>query len=370
MASLRRRNGTFYAQWHDASRRPKTKRHSLKTKDERTARRLLASADHEYRIGAWDPWVQLIGDLDERPAAPVKLEQAVTEFLAYKRQKLQPVTLENYESMLRRFASRIGGNVPLARLLPADVEAFACASELRKTTQQTRLTVMRSFFSWALRVGHVRDNTARRVEPPIVGERLPRIAREEDLALICEAVHEDQRRRDSSSDRRLHTDRVWLIPCFQFAFATGFRPGELSRLTWGDVDIRRRRVRLDVQKNKKAQYLPLSQRAVGTLPDRGDLDENDFVFCPAGSRGRSRQIRAFATNLNAYFREYAKQAGISRRVTLHGLRHGFCTHLAESGAEAFVIQAAARHGSVRTSQVYVSIAGDSLRQRLDEAFSD
>ena len=79
-------------------------------------------------------------------------------------------------------------------------------------------------------------------------------------------------------------------------------------------------------------------------------------------------MRAFATNLNRYFTRYRKRAGIARRLTLHGLRHGFCTTLAEAGANAFTIAAAARHADVKTSQRYVSISNRRLRAELDEVF--
>jgi site-specific recombinase XerD len=41
-----------------------------------------------------------------------------------------------------------------------------------------------------------------------------------------------------------------------------------------------------------------------------------------------------------------------------------------AGASAFVIQAAARHADVSTSQHYVSIANEALRGELDRVFGD
>ncbi len=368
MASLINRNGTFYGQWHDANRKPARRRHTLKTPDKKTAHRLLSDADNAYRLGEWDPWVDPISVLDSREAEPIKVLAAVEAYLRDRAGRLQPVTLRNYRSQLCRFAKSAGGEVPLARLQPSDVERYACSGDVKAVTQQTRLITLRSFFSWAVREGHLKENTARRVETPTAPARLPRVVKSEDLEVILGAIRADQERRDASEDQRLHTDRLWLIPCYRFAFLTGLRASELSRMVWEDVDLEKRRLRLEIQKNKRAQYLPLSRKAASVLENIERWGPADFVFCPPESRGKSRLIRAFSTNLNKYFRSYVKAAGIERRLTLHGLRHGFCTKLAEAGANAFTIQAAARHESVKTSQVYVSISGDVLRDSLDSVF--
>src|SRR5260370_9036625 len=51
-----------------------------------------------------------------------------------------------------------------------------------------------------------------------------------------------------------------------------------------------------------------------------------------------------------------KQAGISKHVTMHSLRHAFGTHLLESGVNVRVIQALLGHRSLTTTQIYVHLA--------------
>ena len=369
MASLKCRSGIYYGQWSDASRTPNLRRHSLRTRIRRTAQTLLEKADDTYKRGEWDPWTDPVSVLDSRPKDPIKMGVAVEEYLAARQHDLKPITFENYTSMLWRFAGEVGEGKAFARLGVDDVARFTRASEVAVTTMRTRLAVLRAFCAWGVTEGHLKESPAQRVSTPAPPPRLPKAVRESDLALIIEAVRDDQRRRDESEDSRVHTDRLWLIPCFEFAAVTGFRAAELSRLTWGDVAAESNVVRLETQKSGKAGTAPLTSAARRVLATvGGDRDPNNYVFCPPCSYGMSRNVRAFATNLNRYFREYVRAAGIERRLTLHGLRHGFCTRLAESGASAFVIAAAARHGSVTTSQRYVSIANESLKAQLDVVF--
>ena len=369
MASLKTRNGTYYGQWTDSDRTPSQRRHSFRTKNRKTAQRLLDAADDAYKLGKWDPWIEPIAVLDTRPAAPIKLGDAVRDFLEARAGHLRPVTLDNYKSLLNAFTETAGETTPLARVAPSDVAAYVCADGIARTTMRTRLVVLRAFCSWGVQAGHITESPAVKVKTPPPPARLPKAVRSDELDLICRAIREDQARRNASHDSRIKTDRTWLIPCFRFAAVTGLRAAELSRMTWGDIDTENRLLRLEEQKSGKAGTMPLSSAALAALDTvEGDRDADAYVFCPPCSVGAPRYIRAFATNLNAYFRDYRKAAGIERKLTLHGLRHGFCTRLAEAGAGAFTIQAAARHASVKTSQVYVSISNQKLRAELDEVF--
>lgn len=370
MASLKLRRGTFYAQWSDSSRTPAQKRHSLATRNRKTALRLLEQADDAARLGRWDPWIDPLSVLDTRPSQPIKLMAAVEAYLSDRSSALQPVTHANYTSLLTRFAEGVGADSPFARLASVDIAGFACSPDVARTTMRTRLIVLRAFCSWGVANDHIGESPALSVSTPPPPARLPKAVRENELDAICEAVLADQARRDASADARVRTDRTWLIPCFRFAAVTGLRAAELSRLVWGDIDAETRILTMEVQKSGKAGTVPLSTAAIAVLDTvSGKRDENGFVFCPPCSYGARRTIRAFATNLNAYFTEYKTAARIARRLTLHGLRHGFCTRLAEAGQSAFVIQAAARHASVKTSQVYVSISNQKLRAELDAVFA-
>jgi integrase/recombinase XerD len=54
------------------------------------------------------------------------------------------------------------------------------------------------------------------------------------------------------------------------------------------------------------------------------------------------------------------KAGITKRVSVHGLRHSFATHLLESGINIRKIQLLLGHRSLRSTQIYTHVARDYL----------
>ena len=133
--------------------------------------------------------------------------------------------------------------------------------------------------------------------------------------------------------------------------------------------MERRRITLREQKNGQVTVLPISNPAAQILLSIPEPERDaTYVFRNPVQRRGIHDLREFGGKLNTFFVEYRKAAGIDRPVTLHGLRHGFCTRLAEAGVNAFTVQAAARHSDVRTSQVYVTISNKALRECLDSVF--
>ncbi len=72
----------------------------------------------------------------------------------------------------------------------------------------------------------------------------------------------------------------------------------------------------------------------------------------AGYRGKHLSAR----QLSRLFLEAAREAGITKRVTLHTLRHSFATHLLERGVDIRVIQALLGHSKLTTTARYARVA--------------
>jgi len=58
----------------------------------------------------------------------------------------------------------------------------------------------------------------------------------------------------------------------------------------------------------------------------------------------------------------AREAGITKPVTPHTLRHGFATGQLEAGTDLRVVQAQMGHRDIRTTQIYLQVSTRLIRQ--------
>jgi site-specific recombinase XerD len=64
---------------------------------------------------------------------------------------------------------------------------------------------------------------------------------------------------------------------------------------------------------------------------------------------------------------YAEAAGLpENRRTPHVLRHTFCTHLADAGADVGTIRELADHADIRTTTIYTAVSDARLEQAIAE----
>ena len=137
-------------------------------------------------------------------------------------------------------------------------------------------------------------------------------------------------------------------------YSSGLRISEAVNLRVSD--IRRDKMLIFVRQGKgsKDRFAVLSERCLRELESYWRSFRPKDYFFPSPQSGKPH-ITPHAVQ-NAVRRAAAK-AGLAQRVTPHTLRHCFATHLYEANADIFQTMQALGHASLKSTQVYVHLAG-------------
>jgi integrase len=143
-------------------------------------------------------------------------------------------------------------------------------------------------------------------------------------------------------------------PAVTLAFHTGLRLGELRAQQWRDVDLAAGLLTVTRPKSGKRETLPLNRMAFSVL---AALPQDGALLFPT-----------LPHKLSDLFIHYAHKAGLAD-VTFHCLRDTYISRLAPH-CNTPSLMALARHRDYRTTQRYVRLDGDHLRQTVEQLVAD
>lgn len=161
-------------------------------------------------------------------------------------------------------------------------------------------------------------------------------------------------------ERLLNVSPAWLKEIIVFAVNTGLRQGEILKLTWDRVDLKRRTLTILEQKNGDRDTLPLNEHVITVLTTRKNIRsiKSDHVFfSKAGTPLDARNL------LRGYYKA-RKEAGLED-VRFHDLRHTFATRLVQAGVDIYKVQKLMRHKTPIMTQRYAHHYPESLRDGVE-----
>ena len=151
---------------------------------------------------------------------------------------------------------------------------------------------------------------------------------------------------------------------FTTAYATGLRRMEVAKLRAADIDATAGLVRVANGKGGKARVVMLDPELLLTLRAHWKHHHlpGPWLF-PAQTPCPPRTWSDHPVDLktaSSTFQRALNTAKIPRRVTLHGLRHSFATHLLEDGVDLHTIQCLLGHADIKTTTIYTEVRTDRI----------
>ncbi|WP_308242280.1 site-specific tyrosine recombinase/integron integrase [uncultured Prevotella sp.] len=268
-----------------------------------------------------------------------------------------PNTIEAYVHDLDYLINFIKGEgLAIADVRLSHLETFAATIHefgVSATSQARILCGVRSFFRFLVLDGVLADDPAELLESPAVGEHLPEVLTTEEVDRMEASI--DLSKWEGQRNRAI----------IEVLFSCGLRVSELVNLRFSDVSLNDKFLRI-VGKGSKERLVPISDAALREIQlwlfDRNLMKvkpgEQEFVFL------NRRGAHLTRTMILIMIKRTAEEAGITKTVSPHTLRHSFATALLKGGANLRAIQEMLGHENIKTTQIYTHIDITTLRDEI------
>ena len=229
------------------------------------------------------------------------------------------------------------------------------------STVNRRLASLRTFYNYMTETGQIHGN-------PTIGIKSPKVEKKDIEFLTLEEMDRVLAAPgDSDKGKR---DKAIL----ELMYATGIRVNEVIGADVEDVNLRIGFFTCPGDSGK-ARIIPMGR------PAREALEEYIYnvrkaVVEEAAERGEEQEKALF---LNYYgkrmtrqglwkiLKEYEKKADIDSKLTPHLIRNSFAVHMVQNGADIKSIQELLGHEDITSTQIYLSIAKNRIKDVYDKA---
>ncbi len=284
--------------------------------------------------------------------------RAIAGFLdrAWAESGLSRLTLDSYRRDLEGLARWLSGRgdslATVERQGLFDYLAARTGQGYAARSNARLLSALRSFFAQQLRLGVRGGDPTALLDPPRLGRSLPKALSESEVDALLQAP-------DAGSPQGVR-DRAMV----ELMYATGLRVSELVNLPATAINLRQGVLRV-MGKGSKERLVPMGEEAQHWLetylqqarPALAGGRAANALFLGRGGEPLSRQ------QFWNIVKKLALTAGIDpARVSPHGLRHSFATHLLNHGADLRALQMLLGHSSLSTTQIYTLVAREGLKR--------
>ena len=253
-------------------------------------------------------------------------------------------TLDAYQRDLRKLLDYLEREEKDVRdVTLEDLQHFAAGLHdigIHPRSQCRILSGIRSFYHYMQLDGYRDDDPTELLESPQIGDHLPEVLSTAEVDRLEASI--------DLSKWEGHRNKAII----EVLFSCGLRVSELVNLKLTNLYFDEEFVRV-LGKGSKERLVPISHRAIEELKwwfdDRNHMKikpgEEDYVFLNRYGKHLTR------TMILIMIKRQAVEAGITKTISPHTLRHSFATALLEGGADLRVIQALLGHESIGTTEI-------------------
>jgi integrase/recombinase XerD len=249
---------------------------------------------------------------------------------------LSPATQRSYLHAVTKFSRHFGRSPGLLGI--EDVRAFQVflvSQGISWPALNQTVCALRFFYGVTLNRSEIPERIAYARTP----QKLPAILSADEVVRFLEAVPGLKTRTALTA-----------------AYGAGLRASEAVSLKVADIDSDRMLIQVRHGKGARDRTVMLSPQLLTILRTYWRLVRSREWLFPGRDETRPLDVQV----LHAACRSAARSAGLTKRVSVHTLRHSFATHLLESGVDIRIIQVLLGHKSLSTTARYTQVATTTI----------
>ncbi len=275
-----------------------------------------------------------IGTVSEKTESALK---DFKQFMVTKRYSNN--TVKSYMNSIRKFFKFYPDKSPdeiTLKDVNNFIENYIIANNLSVSYQNQLINALKTFY---VKIYNKKLNISL-IERPAKTRYLPNVLSAQEIKKIINSI-----------DNLKHRAIISLI------YSAGLRRSELINLKIKDIDSCRKVIKISDSKGNKDRYVSLSDKILKMLRDYYKMYRPVYwLFEGAGGNKYS------TSSVRNIFEKAKRKAGIKKKITLHGLRHSYATHLHERGIDIRAIQELLGHNSIKTTEIYTHISNKQINK--------
>lgn len=274
------------------------------------------------------------------------------EYLSYVNSTLSKNYTESIKHTFELFEKCIEPETPLKNINTGLIEKFLVDRyRISQFSSSLYYRTLKAAFNKAIEWNYLESNPMQKIKKPKTDKKNPAFINEYELQNII------------SLEPNKELKDIYLL-----AFHTGMRVSEILNLTWKDVNLSERIIRVCntatfKTKNKRDRVIPINEKLFEMLSNRFPkvitLNNTDYIF------QKLPGVKFNPDFVSARFKKIIKQIPeINQEIHFHSLRHSTASNLIKNGVNIYLIKEILGHESISTTQIYSHVQIDSLRDAL------
>ncbi len=224
------------------------------------------------------------------------------------------------------------------------------ARGLAANSLSRHLVSLKVFFRYLTQEGLLAVNVAETMESPRVWKMLPSVLTPKEIDRLSSVP---------DTEKPLGLRNRAILELF---YATGLRVSEMAGLQLTDLHFDEKFLRC-IGKGRKERVVPVAGAAIKWVesyikevrPQLAPGAHEQTVFLSNRHQPMSRKT------IWDFIKKCARDAGITKTIYPHTLRHSFASHLLANGAPLRIIQEMLGHADIATTQIYTHVDPDRLK---------